>query len=108
MMKCKIFEIRDRSTCLAVTAMQMHSTEEAEKYLLARAGFPSDGYATVVLTNLETFESTYDAYKWDNRSLREAHKYIQQNFNSLESGDVIDIEYILGETKEPKKSLRVS
>jgi hypothetical protein len=38
--------------------------------------------------------------------MREAHKYIAKNWGSLNNGDVIDIEYILGETTSPKVTER--
>lgn len=37
----------------------------------------------------------------------EAHRYIESYFDKLNSGDVIDVEHILGETKEPKVSERL-
>jgi hypothetical protein len=36
----------------------------------------------------------------------EAHRYIEENWNALSDGDVIDVEFILGETKEKKISER--
>jgi hypothetical protein len=33
-----------------------------------------------------------------------AHKYIQHNFDILQSGDVIDVAHILGETTKPRRS----
>jgi hypothetical protein len=33
-----------------------------------------------------------------------AHAHILQNWHSLTSGDVIDVEFILGESKQPKES----
>jgi len=35
-----------------------------------------------------------------------AHAYIEKNFHNLNSGDVIDVEFILGETDKPKTSER--
>jgi hypothetical protein len=35
-----------------------------------------------------------------------AHQHIEQNWDLLNDGDVVDVEYILGETSEPKRSER--
>ena len=39
--------------------------------------------------------------------MKEAHAYIAGHFEELESGAVIDVEFILGETAEAKKSERL-
>lgn len=36
--------------------------------------------------------------------MHEAHKYIQQHWDELQSGEVVDVEYILGETTVKKES----
>jgi hypothetical protein len=33
-----------------------------------------------------------------------AHRYIEQTFSQLKSGDLIDVQFIIGETTEPKVS----
>ena len=47
-------------------------------------------------------------YHWprDTRTRPHAHAYIEQHWHELRDGDVIDIEFILGETAEPKLSER--
>jgi len=37
-----------------------------------------------------------------------AHKYIKEHWDELRSGSVVDVEFILGESKEPKASERTS
>ncbi len=36
-----------------------------------------------------------------------AHLYVDEHFDDLKDGDVIDVEYILNETDKPKISERV-
>ena len=43
----------------------------------------------------------------DDRTIQTAHKHIASNWQSLTSGDIIDVEYILNETKEKKISERL-
>jgi hypothetical protein len=103
----KAFEIRDRATFIPVLATKLLGTNEGNRYLLRRAGFGQD-YPLIAVTHLERFQSEYDPYKWNefSRTIFEAHKYIQEHFDDLNDGDVVDVEYILGEVKEPKKSER--
>ena len=102
-MRVKLFEIRDRGTFMPAMATLAKSDDRHEQYLLSSSGFghPSP---LIILYFLELNEGHCDAYHWGNRTRNTAHKYIQQNWDVLKSGDVIDIEYILGETREPKVS----
>lgn len=91
---------------------------ERERYLLRRAGFayarPAAAYPAgetyVMLTSLHKGPSTYNAYDWvherlgGGRTMHEAHKYIIEHWDELESGAVVDVRYILGETDKPKPS----
>lgn len=109
-MTIKLFEVRDRATFIPVLAVQLDDkTTDAEEYLLHRAGY-GRRYTRdyVFLTNLEDGKSTYDPFKWDGRTMIEAHRYIRQNFDTLESGDVIDVEFILGESAIKKVSERLA
>ena len=104
-MKTKLFEIRDRGTFMPVMATLAKGDDRQEQYLLLSSGF---GHVSplVILHFLELNEAHYDVYHWGDRTMSTAHKYIQQNWDALKSGDVIDVEYILDETSEPKMSQR--
>jgi hypothetical protein len=108
-MIAKTFEIRDRMTFIPALAVKIPPGCEADHYLLARAGFGEyDRGVRVVLLKLVRNGSgcaTSDPYSWpDHRTMACAHDYITEEFDALESGTVIDVEYILGETSEPKRS----
>ena len=47
-----------------------------------------------------------DPFEWglNPRTMHVAHKHIVENFDYLESGSVVDVEFILRETKHPKES----
>ena len=47
-----------------------------------------------------------DPYYWGNRTMTTAHVYIEQHWDRIEDGSVIDVEFILKETKAPKISER--
>jgi hypothetical protein len=108
-MKTKTFEIRDRGTFIPALVVKLTSDGVlVDKYLLRRAGLDSDGSHTISLTNLNNGESHMDSYNWPGspmvRTMSVAHKYIEKHFDELETGSVIDIEFILGETNRPKVS----
>lgn len=107
-MNVKLFEIRDRGTYIAAIAIQLASRNEAERFMLSRSGYgkhPKDHSRYIMLARLEGGKITYDAFAWgDTRTMPAAHNYINQHWDELLTGSVIDVEYILGETKEPKVS----
>jgi hypothetical protein len=110
-MKTKIFELRDKATCLVVVATKMepeskdrsYKEYERELMLLRKLGFSDfKDNPLVMLTLPNSGKNYYIPYQWNDRTLQTAHKYIQDNFDELEQDDVIDIEYILGETNQVK------
>ena len=44
------------------------------------------------------------AAKADDRTYHVAHLYVQQHWDEITSGDVVDVEFVLGETDAPKES----
>jgi hypothetical protein len=67
--------------------------------IMRRAGF---GGELVLLTMLEKPETQWDPYAWANiRTMRNAHLHIQNQWEELTSGQVIDVRVLLGETTEP-------
>lgn len=108
MLETKTFEIRDRGTFIPVMATAMAAVQDQDAYLLSRAGYGTD-YLLVMLCKLDGQEISYTPESWRAkywRTLVEAHKYITKNWGILASGQVIDVEFILGETTDPKISER--
>ena len=110
-METKILELRDSATFIPVLAMRLSSENEAERSLLARGGCgvrSEDHLNYIMLARMDgsnVSPARFDAYDWSDRTFRVAHKYIENNFDELNSGDVVDVEFILGETdtkKEPQ------
>jgi hypothetical protein len=105
----KTFEIRDAATFIPALAIKLEPGCEADGYLLARAGYggtPEKQSSYVLLAKLDGAGGplNYDRYSWPNRTMRVAHRHIIDNFDELEPGAVIDVEFILGERAEPKQS----
>ena len=108
MITTKFFEIRDRGTFIPAMATMLSGScgkNVEERYLLHRAGY---GGNCLLLTHMGTCESHCDVNDWTSgRTMRKAYLHIYLNWDSLESGSVIDIEAILGETSTPKLSERL-
>lgn len=103
----KAFEIRDAATFIPVIATALRSERPEEAYLLGRAGFLTYNPPVVMVTRLNDFNSAHDPCDWMNRTMRVAHDYIDQHLDELETGAVIDVQFILGERSEPKASERL-
>jgi hypothetical protein len=110
-MKIKLFEIRDRATLIPAIAIQVKSpVNDAERYLMKRCGFQVDEgeYHSILFGKLTGETLTADAYSWTGpRTMGAAHIYIEENWDLLETGEVICVETILGEREEPKTSGRL-
>jgi hypothetical protein len=106
-MDVKLIEVRDRGTFMPALAMRVTSTGDvADDWLLRRGGFSLDG-ASIILIRLTDCEAQYDPYDWANRTMQTAHLYLLEHFEQIESGAVVDVEHILGETPAPKVSERL-
>jgi hypothetical protein len=106
-METKLFEVRDRATLIPVIAIRLGGDNESERYLLARVGYgrtSEEQQDYILYAGLEYFDMQSDPYKQTNRTRHESHKYIHEHWDELSSGDVIDVEFILGETDVKKES----
>jgi hypothetical protein len=125
-MKTKLLEIRDEGTFIPMLCVDINpgdpyprqgsfTEEEIEKYLiqynarlylLLRCGYPCDERPNIAMTHLSASGDRFsnDHHFWGGRTRPVAHKYIIENWESLNDGDVVDVQFILGETKEPKVS----
>lgn len=100
----KLLEVRDMATNITVFTFATRSASPTEAYYFRREGY--DTYA-VLMGRLETAETHADPYKWvDNNTLFAAHKYIAAHFDTLKTGDVIDVAYLNGRRSEPVQTER--
>lgn len=108
-MEAKTLEVRDSATFIPVLAVNMTPDNAEQRWLLRRCGYPLDGRPNVILTNLSgDGKATNDPYAWGGRTYPVAHNWIINHWDELVDGDVVDVEFILGETATKKLSERVS
>lgn len=113
-MTAKTIEIRDSATFIPALAVRLEPTNESDRYLLSRAGYgktPERQRTYILLMGLSGGEDDVkcDPYDWgNNRSRFVAHQWLEHHFDEIESGAVVDVEFILKETTEPKKSEQIS
>ena len=101
-MESKLLEIRDRATAFPVLAFEISGRDG---YLAQRAGFES---RMIFIVNIQTQKCAYSPYNWGTnaRTLPEAHRWIENNWDKIKNEDVIDVEFVLGETETCKVSER--
>ena len=109
-METKLFEVRDRGTMIPAIGTKMTATDPRGIALLRRAGydpFAMHGSALILFTDAQGGRiAHYDEFEFGSaRTMSVALQFIRRNWSKLESGDVVDVEFILGETatkKEPE------
>ncbi len=78
---------------------------------MQRAGYSFE-YPLILFGPLNGGRFAYDPYQQEGgmliRTRCVAHNYVQEHWSELKDGDVIDVEYILGETQHPKVSEKLS
>lgn len=117
-MKAKALELRDEGTFIPILCVDMQPSldggsagQRAQYYLLRRCGYACDGRPNIIVTRLSgDGQATNDPYGWKggSRTFPVAHDYIIDHWDELKDGDVVDVQFILGETASPKISERLS
>jgi hypothetical protein len=94
-MKLKALELRDAGTFIPLLCVDMNPGRMgtpvygAQRYLLRRCGYACDGHPNILMTRLDGDD-------------------VIKHWHDLHDGDVVDVEWILGETKHKKISERVT
>jgi hypothetical protein len=109
-MEVKCLELRDHATFIPVICIRPLPQNEQQRYLLRRDGYSGTiNERCIIMIDAQCRGCAYDPYDWkDRRTKVNAHNYIQEHWLELKDGDVIDVQFILGETTAPKVSERVT
>lgn len=108
-MQVKCLEIRDKATFIPVICIRPVPDNEGQRYLLRRDGYRGDDSETcIIMIDAQCRGASYDPYNWsrDTRTKANAHLYIEEHWAELSDGDVVDVEFILGERPDKKFSER--
>lgn len=109
----KYFEVRDSCTYIPVIAVMLAPTTEdvhirpQESSLLGACGYPSDSTAHFLVTRLSDSETHNSPFDWGSNTMAHAHRYIVKMWKELDSGDVVDVEFIKGISSELKRPQRL-
>lgn len=110
-MEVKCLEVRDAGTFIPVICIRPVPENEEQRYLLRRDGYSgSELEHCIIVVRNQCLGCSYDPYNWpnDTRTMTQAHGYIERHWGELRNGDVIDVEYITGESATQKISERLS
>jgi hypothetical protein len=110
-MEIKCLEIRDSGTFIPVICIRPVAENEGQRYLLRRDGYRAyESEHCIIVIKAQCRGCSYDPYDWpgDTRTMRNAHACIEEHWHTLHDGDVIDVEFILGEQPTKKVSERAS
>lgn len=105
-METKLFELRDRGTFIPLLCIkpQAGPSTPFEAKMAWRYGY-KDSHAVIVTHMSEPRRGcNTDPHDWGDRTFQVAHGWIERHWDELKSGDVVDVEFILGETLTPKES----
>lgn len=105
-MEVKCLEIRDEGTFIPVICIRPVPENEAQRYLLRRDGYRGDpSERCIIMIDAQCRGVAYDCYDWrDGRTKGHAHQFIADHWYELQDGDVVDVQFILGETPTAKQS----
>jgi hypothetical protein len=108
----KLFELRAPATLIVLMATKLGTTDLSESYLLSRSGFGrcnSDYNKYVFVYPIDGGKgyAVTDPYEQNITEIRIVHQYIKKHYDELETGQVLDYDYIVGNTDKPKISERL-
>jgi hypothetical protein len=95
-MQVKTFEIRDAGTFIPCIGISMTPEDADTRDLLARAGYRNTFCVLFGRMSGGTFCSNPAAWEQTPRAMPTAHKYVEEHWHELRSGQVIDVEQIAG------------
>ena len=100
----KFVAVMDRGTRLPLIASRFHPESLEEAVMFSTHGFGVDPQEYTFFYSINTGTCSYDPYKMGDRyTLTPACVYIRDNWDEVESGSVVDAEYLRGETEKPRR-----
>jgi hypothetical protein len=103
MIETKFFEVRDHGTFIPIISTRyVVDPNNSIAYSLFRHGGWSNDNPPIVVTHLSSSKANVNPFDWTNgRTMSIAHQHIIRDWDQLNSGQVIDVRVVLGETNIP-------
>ena len=112
-METKLIEVRDHGTCFVALCTKvwpiMWKPGESQQHhnrlqrMAWRNGFK--GAASIIFTHLgQPNRTQVDPFEWGDRTLGTAHLWIEQHWNDIPDGGLVDVRVILKEAQTPASS----
>ena len=99
-MEVKFVHITDIGTAIPAIAIRLSPRNIREKDLLKRVGHnisDDKAFHSIILTRLNEGRGEVDPFNWRDRTHSYAHLWICENFDSIVSGDTVDVIQIISE-----------
>lgn len=108
-MEVKVIEVRDRATFKPVIALKVAPENERERYLLARSGYGTESEEQnkyiILMNSRKPFNADYSFYDvTPGSTMQVIWLYLIDHWDEVEPGQVLDAEYLRGESDNPKQS----
>ncbi len=97
----KFFEIRDSMTMIPAMAVKLPMNPATRT-----AGYGPDT-VYIQLTHLQHGEARVDPFNWNaarGRTMPMAHRWLVEHWDEIKTGDVLDVQFISGETQGKKSA----
>ena len=102
-METKLFELRDHGTFIPLLCIKPRfpSPHAFEAKMAWRYGYKDT--RAVIVTHMGTPDRGChsDPSAWGDRTFQAAHRYVEEQWENLSTGDLIDVRVVLGETATP-------
>lgn len=116
-LEVKLIELRDKGTFIPLLCVRLWRERAGDPraiglcsppeshWLIGAAGYGPE--PLVMITHLNGgHKAEYDPYAWGGRTYPVAHLYIQDHWDNIPDGGIVDVRVILGETTEMPESER--
>lgn len=106
MMEVKLFELRDHGTFIPLLCIKP-SYDVLDSFvarMVWRYGYKDSRAVIVLHMGSPERGCQSDPYGWNDRTFTTAHAHVEANWESLKTGDLLDVRVILGEATEPCES----
>ena len=104
-MELKLFELRDHGTFIPLLCIKPDSPGTPfEEKMAWRYGYKNSRAIIVTHMSVPDRGCNNDWSAWGDRTFAVAHRHIEEHWDTLKTGDLIDVRVLLGEAEKPCES----